>query len=355
MEYLYQYLTFLAQTATIVVAVIVVIAAATGMRMRRHGPDHGRGHLEIRKLNDHYSDLKLTVQEAMLPAMAVRRARKQELKQSKKSAKQEAKALKKSDGKAIPGRRRVYVVDFHGDLQASQVKYLRNEITAVLSAAREEDEVLVRLESAGGMVHGYGLAASQLDRVRRHGVPLVVAVDKVAASGGYLMAVVANRILAAPFAVLGSIGVVAQVPNVHRLLKRHDVDVEVLTAGKYKRTLTVFGENTDEGRQKFIEELEDVHRLFKEFVGGHRAGLDVDAVATGETWYGQHALDKKLVDEISTSDEYLLRQSEDADIYEVHWVEHKRPIERLLAQMETSIDRVAARWVEKISQWRGGV
>jgi serine protease SohB len=247
------------------------------------------------------------------------------------------------------------VIDFHGDLQASQVDHLRTEITAVISNVREQDEVLVRLESPGGLVHGYGLAASQLDRVRRRGISLVVAVDKVAASGGYLMAVVANRILAAPFAVLGSIGVMAQIPNVHRLLKRHDVDVEVLTAGKYKRTLTVLGENTDEGRRKFIEELEDVHRLFKEFVGAHRSELDLEAVATGETWYGQHAVDMKLVDEIATSDEYLMQHSEDADIYEVRWVEHKRAIERLLAHVETSVHRVAGHWVERITQWRGGV
>jgi serine protease SohB len=183
----------------------------------------------------------------------------------------------------------------------------------------------------------------------------VVAVDKVAASGGYLMAAVANRIIAAPFAVLGSIGVVAQIPNVHRLLKRHDVDVEVLTAGKYKRTLTVLGENTEEGRQKFIEELEDVHRLFQDYVGTRRAQLDLDAVATGETWYGQQALDMKLVDDVLTSDEYLVQQSEHADIYEVRWVEHKRPLERIMAQMESSASRVAGRWVERISQWRGGL
>jgi serine protease SohB len=169
------------------------------------------------------------------------------------------------------------------------------------------------------------------------------------------MAAVADRILAAPFAVLGSIGVVAQIPNVHRLLKRHDVDVEVLTAGKYKRTLTVLGENTEEGRQKFIEELEDVHRLFKSFVGTHRQQVDVDAVATGEIWYGEDAVSRKLVDEIATSDDYLATQIDDADIYAVRWVETKRPIERVLAQVESSIHRITARWVERISQWRGGL
>ncbi len=354
MEYVYEYLSFLAQTATIVVAVLVVISAIAAHGMRRQHPPGG--HLEVRKLNDHLSDLKVSVQQAMLTPAAARKLRKQERKAHRKAAKEEARALKKAktEGEATH-RKRIYVIDFHGDLQATEVHHLRTEVTAVLAAAQEGDEVLVRLESAGGMVHGYGLAASQLDRVRRHGIPLVVTVDKVAASGGYLMAVVANRILAAPFAVLGSIGVVAQIPNVHRLLKRHDIDVEMHTAGKYKRTLTVLGENTEDGRRKFVEELEDVHRLFREFVGSHRAELDVEAVATGEIWHGQDALDRKLVDELRTSDEYLLEASESADIYEVQWVEHKRPLERLLAHVETSLDRVAVRWVEKISQWRGGL
>ncbi len=353
MEYVYEYLSFLAQTATVVVAVLVVISAIAAHGMRRQQPPGG--HLEVRKLNDHLSDLKVSVQQAMLTPAAARKLRKQEHKAHRKAAKEEARALKKAKEGEPPRRKRIYVIDFHGDLQASQVDHLRIEVTAVLAAAQQRDEVLVRLESAGGMVHGYGLAASQLDRVRRHGIPLVVAVDKVAASGGYLMAAVANRILAAPFAVLGSIGVVAQIPNVHRLLKRHDIDVEMHTAGKYKRTLTVLGENTEEGRRKFVEELEDVHRLFRDFVGSHRGELDVEAVATGEIWHGQDALDRKLVDELSTSDEYLLEASENADIYEVQWVEHKRPMERLLAHVETSLDRVAVRWVEKFSQWRGGL
>lgn len=353
MEYLYQYLTFLAQTATVVVAVLIVIAGLVALGARRQ--QHGGGHLEVRKLNEQYSDLKLGIQEALLPATAARKVRKQEHKAQKRAARQEAKAIRKA-GEQVPApRKRIYVVDFHGDMQASQVRRLRIEITAVLAAAQTSDEVVVRLESPGGLVHGYGLAASQLDRVRRRGVPLTVAVDKVAASGGYLMAAVANRIIAAPFAVVGSIGVVAQVPNVHRLLKRHDVDVEVLTAGKYKRTLTVLGENTEEGRQKFIEELEDVHRLFQEYVAGRRPQLNLEVVATGETWYGQHAVDLQLVDEVLTSDEYLLEQIDHADVYHVSWVEHKRPIERLLAQAESSVSRIAGRWLEQVSQWRGGL
>jgi serine protease SohB len=248
----------------------------------------------------------------------------------------------------------MFVIDFNGDLHASQVKQLREEITAILTAAVPEDEVVVRLESPGGLVHGYGLAASQLARLRDAGIPLTVVVDKVAASGGYLMAVVANRILAAPFAVLGSIGVVAQVPNVHRLLKRHDVDVEVLTAGKYKRTLTMLGENTAEARQKFIEELEEVHGLFQSFVSAYRPQVDLERVATGEAWHGEHAIDLALIDELCTSDAYLLAASENADLFEVRWVEHKRPIDRLMAQVDSRFEAAAERWIAKLTNWRTG-
>ena len=186
------------------------------------------------------------------------------------------------------------------------------------------------VESPGGLAHSYGLAASQLLRVREKNLNLVVAVDKVAASGGYLMAAVANRLIAAPFAVVGSIGVVAQVPNVHRLLKKKDVDVELITAGKYKRTLTVFGENTKEGREKFTDELEDLHALFQEFVVDKRPGLDLEKVATGEAWFGQRALDLNLVDEIMTSDEYLMQRCADTDVYEIRWKEPKKPLEKML-------------------------
>lgn len=224
---------------------------------------------------------------------------------------------------AEPSRRRVFVLDFIGDLQASGVDALRQEVTAVLTRARSDDEVVVRVESAGGLVHGYGLAASQLNRIAAAGIRLTVCVDKVAASGGYLVACVADQILAAPFAVLGSIGVVAQIPNIHRLLKRHDIDVELLTAGKYKRTLTVLGENTEEGRQKFQHDLDATHELFKRHVAERRVRLDIDGVATGEIWLGADALAKGLIDRIQTSDEYLAALAvEGAAIY---LVAYRRP------------------------------
>jgi len=315
MEHLYDYLSFLAKSATVVGALLVLAAGLTAMGLRRQVS--AEGHLEVRHLNDKLRAMSRSLSQAFTPTSEFKKIAKRE-------DKRYAKERKQGD------RRRVFVLDFNGDLQASAVGALRNEVTAVLTSARNGDEVVVRVESPGGMVHAYGLAASQLARVRQAGIRLTTVVDKVAASGGYLVAAVAERVVAAPFALVGSIGVMAQVPNVHRLLKNHDIDVEVLTAGKYKRTLTVLGENTEQGRAKFIEELEDVHVLFQDFVATNRPTLDIAAVATGESWYGRRALDRKLVDELMTSDEYLMRACEDADVFELRWVEHKRPIERVL-------------------------
>ncbi len=219
------------------------------------------------------------------PCKAQRKAKKKKEKQEAKAAK---KASKRGQGSSDgpEQRKRLYVLNFDGDIRASATDNLREEITAVLNQSTEGDEVLVKVESPGGLVHGYGLAASQLRRIRDAEVPLTIAVDKVAASGGYMMACVADRIIAAPFAVLGSIGVLAQVPNFHRLLKKHDIDFELFTAGEYKRTVTMFGENTEKGREKFTEDLEETHDLFKDFVSENRPQLDIARVATGEVWYG---------------------------------------------------------------------
>ena len=243
-------------------------------------------------------------------------ARKKLLKAFRQEEKARQKAAKqgKSDDQT---RQKVWVLDFHGDIKASQAEQFAQEVSAVIEIASADDEVIVRLESAGGLVHAYGLAAAQLDRLRQAGLSTTVCIDKVAASGGYMMACTANHIKAAPFAVIGSIGVVAQVPNIHRLLKRNDIDVELLTAGKYKRTLTVLGENTQEGREKFIDDLENTHRLFKDYVSQHRPEMDIDRLATGEIWYGSEALAQKLVDSVGTSEAYLVERIAEAQVYRV--------------------------------------
>ena len=412
MELLFDYLGFLAKTATVVVAVLIVLTAAVSASAHRAMRPSPTGHIEVTPLNERLRNMQRTVEEAALPMSVVKKRRKADEKARKKHLKDEARREKErskrpsapaqaesvetpaedaapagADEDAAPPidapatsaepavsaepakeeaeakktasqtseqqtDHRVFVLTFDGDIAASGVEALRQEVSAVLGAAQAGDEVVVRVESAGGAVHGYGLAASQLARIRSRGVTLTVAVDKVAASGGYLMAAVADRILAAPFAVVGSIGVVAQIPNVHRLLKKHDVDVEVHTAGRFKRTLDVLGENTEQGRAKLREELEDVHALFQEYVSSWRPKLDLEAVSTGEHWYGQRALDRALVDELVTSDEYLARACERADVFEVAWTVPKRPLERLAGQFASalgaSIGQAASRALESL-------
>ncbi|MDE0036960.1 MAG: protease SohB [Gammaproteobacteria bacterium] len=334
LEFLFDYLGFFAKTATIVVAVLIILSAVTTAAAQRAMRGPPMGHIQVIRLNELLHDMRRAIEDAGLPRSAAKKQRKRDAKARKKQKHDEA-------------RRRVFVLSFEGDMAASGVDSLRREISAVLGTAKDEDEVLVRVDSAGGMVHGYGLAASQLARIRGKGVTLTVAVDKIAASGGYMMAAVADRILAAPFAVVGSIGVVAQIPNVHRLLKKHDVDVEVLTAGRYKRTLDVLGENTDEGREKLRDELHDVHALFQEFIGNYRPGLDLETVSTGEAWFGQRALDRSLVDELVTSDEYLAAACDEADILEVTWVQPKKPIERLFGQTTLAVGKLIDRLVDR--------
>lgn len=316
-EFFAQYGLFLAQLLTILalltVAAIVVIVAT------RRGAIHAPG-LRIEKLNDSLERTRETVNRVVL---------------TKDLSKQERKRRKKA-GKAAAGtRRRVFVIDFKGDLRASAAASLREEVNAILAVAAGDDRVIVRLENAGGTVHEHGYAASQLLRIKRRGIALTVAVDKVAASGGYLMACVADTIMAAPFAVVGSIGVLVQLPNFHRLLESKGIDFEQVTAGRFKRTLTLFGENTDEGRQKLQSELEDVHRLFKAQIAEHRPQIDIETVATGEHWYGVRALELKLVDEIKTSDDLLLECIVDADVFHVEHKRRKSLQERVIGGTET--------------------
>ena len=284
---------------------------------------------------------------------------KEELKQKEKAdkllAKKKAKedklsAKKKStldhDG-VIPGKSKVFVIDFKGSIDAKEVSSLREEVSAILSVATKEDEVFVRLESGGGMVHGYGLASSQLDRIRQHDIPLTVSVDKVAASGGYMMACVANKIIAAPFAILGSIGVIAQLPNFNKLLKKHNIDFEQFTAGEFKRTVTMFGENTEKGKEKFIEELEETHVLFKNFVSEHRASLDLNKVATGEHWFGTKALELGLVDTIQTSDDYLQNISKSHKVVAIKYEVKKGLAEKFAKAASLSVEGILGKLLQK--------
>lgn len=307
-EWLAEMGTFLLQTTLIMAAAGLILLIV--LRSKESNEQGLKLHVE--SLNDQrrarHRRLRVTT--------TAQGARKKLLKAFRQEEKARQKAAKqgKSDDQT---RQKVWVLDFHGDIKASQAEQFAQEVSAVIEIASADDEVIVRLESAGGLVHAYGLAAAQLDRLRQAGLSTTVCIDKVAASGGYMMACTANHIKAAPFAVIGSIGVVAQVPNIHRLLKRNDIDVELLTAGKYKRTLTVLGENTQEGREKFIDDLENTHRLFKDYVSQHRPEMDIDRLATGEIWYGSEALAQKLVDSVGTSEAYLVERIAEAQVYRV--------------------------------------
>ena len=320
MTYLAEYGLFLAKIATIVVAIICVLMTFVAVAIRNRQPSGEQ--IDIKKINDRYRDMAEAVEMSTLSPTHAKKKQKEQ----KKQRKADTKAEKKDNSVA---KKRVFVLNFDGDIRASEVMLLREEITAILLGSREGDEVVLRLESAGGMVHAYGLAASQVIRLRDAGLHVTVAVDKVAASGGYLMACVASKILAAPFAIIGSIGVVAEMPNFNRLLKKHDIDYEQISAGEYKRTVTMLGETTDKARSKVQEEVEQTHNLFKEFVKEKRPILDLDAVATGEHWLGIQAFDLKLVDELRTSDDYLMSLRDAADIFEVEYSIKKKVLDRL--------------------------
>lgn len=339
MEFIYEYGLFLAQAITFVAAILVVAASLVVIGQKQRSDLH-EGHIEVRDLNDKYQQIGDSIEHLVVNPDVLKARRKAKKKADKAEAKVHRKKLKKApDAQDVDRRKCLYVLDFDGDIKASATDNLREEISAVLLQTQPGDEIMVKVESPGGMVHGYGLAASQLQRIRDAKVPLTIAVDKVAASGGYMMACVADRIIAAPFAVLGSIGVLAQLPNFHKLLKKNDIDFELLTAGEYKRTLTMFGENTDKGREKFVEELEETHDLFKEFVQDNRPSLDVAKVATGEVWYGRKAIDVGLIDELQTSDAFVQGRLKDWDIFEVKFVHKKNWQEKLGLAAESALEK----------------
>jgi serine protease SohB len=315
-------LEFLTIAAVVVLAVLIVISAAR--------KPHEQNRLTVEHIN---KSLEQRTDAARRTILGRRDSRKL-VRERKKADKR-----KPESGTAAKRRPRIFVLDFKGDIRASATESLREEVSAVLSLAEKGDEVLLRLENAGGAVHEHGLAASQLLRLRARGIPLVVAVDKVAASGGYLMACAADRIIAAPFAIIGSIGVLMQLPNFHRALEEKGIDFEQLTSGRFKRTLTLFGENTDEGREKAREEIVEVHELFKRRVKELRPSVDLEKVATGEHWYGSRALELNLIDEIGTSDDFMLGAAETADLYRIGFKRPKKLVERMLQGAEGLLRR----------------
>ncbi|MEP1446803.1 MAG: protease SohB [Paraglaciecola sp.] len=330
MEFLYEYGLFIAKAVTIVVAILLALGGIIGLVSKQK---QGKGHLEINSLSDKLESITEFARSELLNKDELKQFHKEQKKAQKSKKKQ-----RKNQDTVDAEQGRLFVVDFSGSMDAHEVDYLREEITAILCVAKPEDEVLVRLESGGGVVHGYGLAASQLQRIKDKKIKLTISVDKVAASGGYMMACVADQVLAAKFAIIGSIGVIAQLPNFNKLLKKSNIDFEQHTAGEFKRTLTMFGENNDQGREKFKAELEDVHHMFKDFVQSQRPELEIGKVATGEYWYGIKAKELGLVDKIQTSDDYVLSANENKKIFTVKYSMKKSLPERLGLAASLSIE-----------------
>ncbi len=349
MEFLYEYGLFLAKAITFVLAIAAVVVVIAGAAVKQQ---HKKGELDITDLSEQFHDTEADIVHALLTKEELKEKEKQDKKAEKAQAKADKKAAKSGDDKTEE-KSRVFVVDFNGSIDAKEVTSLREEVSAILSVAKPEDEVFIRLESGGGMVHGYGLASSQLDRIRQHNIPLTVSVDKVAASGGYMMACVANKIISAPFAILGSIGVIAQVPNFNKLLKKHDIDFEQFTAGEFKRTVTMFGENTEKGKEKFIEELEETHVLFKNFVSERRPSLDIAKVATGEHWFGMTALKLGLVDSIQTSDDYLQAKSKSHKVVAIKYEVKKGLAEKFSKAASLSAESFLGKLLQRNNAFPG--
>lgn len=340
-DYLSQYGLFLAKVLTFVIAFLFVVASIIALL---HKNKKQEGSLHITHINKERSRVKEHLQSETCDKSIFKLWRKEQkiVEKSRKtedSRKTSSKKLKKTEKSDVSSEPRLFVIRFSGDVRATQVNALRHTITAIIDIAAPDDAVLLILESMGGLVHGYGLAASQLDRLRQQKIHLTVAIDKVAASGGYMMAAVGNKIIAAPFAIVGSIGVIAQLPNFHRFLEKHDIDFEQQTAGEYKRTLTVFGKNTEKGRHKFQEEIEETHILFKKFIQQYRPQLDINQVATGEHWYAIDALGYQLIDSIATSDSVITEKLDDFQVYELTFEEPQSFKKKIFSGVSMVIDR----------------
>lgn len=336
-EFLFSYGLFFAKVITLLFALAFAMAIIASARGKEEQSD-----LKVTNLNERYKALQDRLKSSVLDKKEFKKEQKEKAKQNKKN----------KSGAPEKAKPKLFVLDFDGDIKASEVATMRDEITALLSVAQPQDEVLMRLDNSGGMVHEHGLAASQLQRIKDAKLNFTMSVDKVAASGGYMMACVADKIIAAPFSIIGSIGVLAQLPNFNRLLDKAGVDFEQHTAGEFKRTVTMFGKNSDKEREKLREELQETHTLFRDFVSQHRPKLDINAVATGEHWYGTQALELGLVDEIKTSDEFLVQAQKHYDIYLLEMQEKKNLQEKLMSGFASLTAKVSDRLADKQNRSR---
>ncbi len=346
-EFFIQYGVFLAKSITIFILFVFVIAIAGAAKKDKQ---ETTGEIIVKKLNNEVEGYKETILDACFEEIE----REKEKKREKKSFKSSKKELKKSlkQGTVIEHKNNCFVLSFIGDRDATDTDKLAKEITAVLAVAKPSDEVVVKIESPGGSAHCYGFGASQILRVKEHNIPVTICVDKVAASGGYMMACVGDKLISAPFAIVGSIGVVAQMLNINKILTKNDVEVEHHTAGEFKTTLTLLGKNTKEGREKFQEQMEEIHILFKDHVKEYRPQLDMKEVATGEFWFGKQAIHKGLVDAIQTSDAYLMNKMTDHNVYSIAYKPKLKMSDKLSSAFSSSVNKVMDNTINKLTQTR---
>ena len=315
---------FLLKVITVLLVILIPILMISSSTKHRKETDKGR--IIVKNLSDKLEEIGVTLKSAEMDPKAYKSFLKERNKKKKKEIKGKPKEI-------------VYVLDFKGDIQASAVDKLKQEINAIIASQVKCKEVVVKVESGGGSAYAYGLCAAELKRLVDNKIKLTVCIDKIAASGGYLMSCVATKIVAAPWAIVGSIGVIAQLPNFHRLLKKLDIDIEMHTAGKFKRTLTTLGKNTKQGREKFISELEDLHVVFKDFVKENRSKIQVAKVSTGEVWQGDKAKKLGLIDEIGTSDDYLLKLASKFKLLEIQYFEKKPFTARIGSAAEVIVEK----------------
>jgi len=315
---------FLLKVITVLLVILIPILMISSSTKHRKETDKGR--IIVKNLSDKLEEIGVTLKSAEMDPKAYKSFLKERNKKKKKEVKGKPKEI-------------VYVLDFKGDIQASAVGKLKQEINAIIASQVKCKEVVIKVESGGGSAYAYGLCAAELKRLVDNKIKLTVCIDKMAASGGYLMSCVATKIVAAPWAIVGSIGVIAQLPNFHRLLKKLDIDIEMHTAGKFKRTLTTLGKNTKQGREKFISELEDLHVVFKDFVQENRSKIQVAKVSTGEVWQGDKAKKLGLIDEIGTSDDYLLKLASKFKLLEIQYFEKKPFTARIGAAVEVVVEK----------------
>jgi len=346
LAFLAEYGLFLAKSVTVLAVVLIILGAIFSGSKKNKSSEEGS--VKTKSLNKEYKETKDEINDLLLSDDEKKLQAKLDKKANKDQKKNDKKKSKNKD--QTESTVRVFVLDFNGDTEGNEVESLRKEVTALLSVANKGDEVFVRVESPGGMVHTYGLAAAQLERIKRAGLRLTISVDKVAASGGYLMACIADHLIAAPFAIVGSIGVLVEITNFNKLLRKHDIDVEVLTAGEYKHTISMIGEITPEAREKTITELAAVHEMFKGFVQQYRPQLNIEQVATGEYWHGSQAIELKMVDELITSDEYLCNKCEtNIDVFEISYMVKESLGDKLGISMSTAVDKVMHSVLKKLN------